>query len=227
MRRLSLCRASLVAVVAALAAAAIVPAAATAINYSHPATYSGTAASGGTVEFDVSADGAVTRFATNEVNTTCGTVSSTSTGTFPIVNDSFSRTASGTGTSFEGSFPAIQQAQGTLSLRVSVFPVSCTSDKVSWTARTSAPPPDATAPQTKISSGPSGKTGSHKATFKFKSSESGSTFECKLDAKKWSWCRSPKTYKGLKEGKHTFRVRARDAAGNVDSSPAKRSWRVT
>jgi hypothetical protein len=136
---------------AALAAGAVAPPAATAVNYSHPATYSGTAAGGGTVEFDVSADGsAVTRFATREVNTSCGMVSSTSTGTFPIVSESFSRTTSGTGTSFEGSFPAVQQAQGTLTLRIMVFPISCTSDKVSWTATTPTPPPDTTAPQTKI-----------------------------------------------------------------------------
>jgi large repetitive protein len=221
-------RFALIATVASLAVAIVVPAGAAAANVSHPATYSGTAASGGTVEFDVSADGsAVTRFATNEVTTTCGTVSSTSTGTFPIVNESFSRTTSGTGTSFEGSFPAVQQAQGTLTLRISVFPINCTSEKVSWTARTSAPPPDTTAPQTTIKSGPSGKTGSHKATFKFKSNEAGATFQCKLDGKKWASCRSPKTYKNLKDGKHTFRVKARDAAGNVDPSPAKRSWRVT
>jgi large repetitive protein len=221
-------RFALVALVASLAVAIFVPAGAEAANYSHPATYSGTAASGGTVEFDVSADGsAVTRFATNEVTTTCGTVSSTSTGTFPIVNESFSRTTSGTGTSFEGSFPALQQAQGTLTLRISVFPISCTSEKVSWTARTSAPPPDTTAPQTKISSGPSGKTGAHKAKLRFGSNEPGSTFECKLDGKRWGACRSPKTYTNLKDGRHTFRVKARDAAGNLDPTPAKRSWRVT
>lgn len=218
----------LIATVSAIVVGAVTPGVAVAANYSHPATYSGTAAAGGTVEFDVSADGsAVTRFATHEVNTSCGTVSSISTGTFPIVNESFSRTTSGTGTSFEGSFPAVQQAQGTLTLRISVFPISCTSDKVSWTATTPTPPPDTTAPQTKISSGPSSKTSSHKAKFRFGSNEPGSTFECKLDGKKWSPCRSPKIYKGLKEGKHSFRVRARDAAGNVDASPAKRSWRVT
>lgn len=219
----------LIATVAALAAGIVAPGVATAANYSHPATYSGTAASGGTVEFDVSADGgAVTRFAVNEVTTTCGTVSGTSTGSFPIVNDAFAGgSTTGTGTRFEGSFPAPQQAQGTLVLRISVFPISCTSEKVSWAAQTPTPPPDTTAPQTKITSGPSGRTSSHRTKFRFTASEPGSTFECKLDGKKWSSCRSPKAYKGLKQGKHTFRVRARDAAGNVDSSPAKRSWRVT
>jgi len=222
------CLLSIVTVLA-LAIAVVAPVGAAAANVSHPATYSGAAASGGTVELDVSADGsAVTRFATSGVTTTCGTVSGTSTGYFPIVNDAFSGgSTTGTGTRFEGSFPAPQKAQGTLVLRIFVFPINCTSEKVSWSARTSAPAPDTTAPQTKISSGPSGKTTSHKAKFRFSSNESGSKLECKLDGKKWGSCRSPKTYKGLKAGKHTFRVRARDAAGNVDPSPAKRSWRVT
>lgn len=225
--RAPLCRPHclLIAAVASLVVGITAPGvAAAAPNFSHPATYSGTAASGGTVEFDVSADGsAVTRFAVNEVSTTCGTVSGTSTGSFPIVNGSFSN-ASTSVIHFEGSFPAAQQAQGAISVHFP-FP-SCTSDSVSWSARTSAPAPDANAPQTKISSGPSGKTTSRKAKFRFGASESGSTFECKLDGKKWGACRSPKAYKKLKEGKHTFRVRARDAAGNVDSTPAKRSWRV-
>jgi hypothetical protein len=30
----------------------------------------------------------------------------------------------------------------------------------------------------------------------------------------------------VKKGKHTFEVRARDAAGNVDQSPASRSFKV-
>jgi len=34
-------------------------------------------------------------------------------------------------------------------------------------------------------------------------------FECRLDGAKWAGCKSPKTYKRLKVGKHTFRVRAK------------------
>ncbi|HEX7058389.1 MAG TPA: hypothetical protein VF176_00875 [Solirubrobacterales bacterium] len=196
-------------------------------NHSYPATYSGAAASGGTVEFDVSADGAgVTRFAISGVSTTCGTVNGTAAGVFPIANDAFSNgSPTAIGLRFNGSFPAAQQAQGTLSFRLGGFP-GCTSDNVSWTARTSTPPPDFTAPQSKINSGPSGSTESRKATFRFRSSESGSTFQCKLDRKPWQGCRSPKTYRNLKAGKHTFKVRARDSAGNVDPTPAKRTWRV-
>ena len=53
-----------------------------------------------------------------------------------------------------------------------------------------------------------------------------STFECKLDKKPFKACVSPKTVKHLDEHKHTFKVRAIDAAGNVDSSPAKDKFKV-
>lgn len=52
-----------------------------------------------------------------------------------------------------------------------------------------------------------------RVTFKFISSEAGSTFLCKLDKQAFAKCRSPKTYKNLKRGKHTFRVKARDPEG--------------
>jgi hypothetical protein len=207
-------------------ALALLPAVARAVNYSYPATYSGTAAGGGKVEFDVSASGnSVTRFATSEVATACGTISGVTTGVFPISNESFySGSATSPGIRFNGNFNAPQEARGVLSLRLA-FP-ACTSEEVSWTARTPTPPRDESPPQTKIKSGPKGDTRSTKATFKFSASESGSKFQCKLDGKAWGSCKSPKTYKGLKAGKHTFRVRARDAAGNTDQSPAKRSWHV-
>lgn len=56
-------------------------------------------------------------------------------------------------------------------------------------------------------------------------SEAGARFECKLDARPYAPCISPKTLK-LKVGKHVFRVRAVDAAGNVDGTPAKATVRV-
>jgi alpha-tubulin suppressor-like RCC1 family protein len=48
----------------------------------------------------------------------------------------------------------------------------------------------------------------------------------KLDADPFASCSSPKNYSGLSEGSHTFHVRARDIAGNVDSSPASHTWTV-
>jgi hypothetical protein len=88
------------------------------------------------------------------------------------------------------------------------------------------PAPDTTAPDTSIGSGPSGTSTSASASFSFNSSESGSTYECKLDGGSWASCSSPKSLSGLSEGAHTFYVRAKDAAGNVDASPASRTWTV-
>jgi PKD repeat protein len=80
-------------------------------------------------------------------------------------------------------------------------------------------------PQTTIISGPSGTTNSTSATFEFAASEP-STFECSLDSAPFAACSSPAFYTGLSEGSHTFRVRATDAAGNTDPTPAQRTWIV-
>jgi hypothetical protein len=64
------------------------------------------------------------------------------------------------------------------------------------------------------------------ASFRFGSLTSPpSGFECKLDAKAWSTCTSPRTYKHLKPGRHTFRVRA-FGAGGVDATPVVRKFKI-
>jgi hypothetical protein len=88
------------------------------------------------------------------------------------------------------------------------------------------PPPDTTPPQTSIIGGPAPLTTSTSANLSFSSSESGSSFECELDGAGWAGCSSPKGYAGIAVGPHQFTVRAIDATGNVDSSPATRSWTV-
>jgi hypothetical protein len=90
------------------------------------------------------------------------------------------------------------------------------------------PPPvlDTRPPNTRITSGPAGTTRSRLARFRFASTESRSTFFCRLDRGNWLPCRSPKTYRRLKPGVHTFRVRALDRAQNMDPSPVARRWRV-
>ena len=90
-----------------------------------------------------------------------------------------------------------------------------------WTVTS---PGDTTAPDTSISAGPSGTTSSTAASLSFASSESGSSFECRLDGSAWGACSSPKAYTGLAGGSHSFEVRAIDAAGNVDATPASRAW---
>ena len=97
---------------------------------------------------------------------------------------------------------------------------------LAWTIEASAPPADTTPPNTTITSGPASSTTSTSAGFAFSSSESGSSFECMLDSGSWGSCSSPKAYSGLSVGAHQFSVRAKDAAGNVDATPANQSWTV-
>jgi len=85
---------------------------------------------------------------------------------------------------------------------------------------------DDDAPDTNITSGPNGATNTDSATFEFSSTDSGSTFRCKLDGAAFNACSSPESYTGLADGSHTFQVRARDAAGNLDATPASRTFTV-
>lgn len=89
----------------------------------------------------------------------------------------------------------------------------------SWTV-------DSTPPSTTITEGPSGRSASADASFRFSSSEAGSSFECSLDDEPFDACASPVELTGLDDGAHEFRVRAIDTAGNSDSSPATRAWTV-
>jgi subtilisin family serine protease len=85
---------------------------------------------------------------------------------------------------------------------------------------------DHTRPTTTITDKPSDRTQRHTATFRFRSNEPGSFFQCKHMSGAWKSCSSPKTYRGLDEGLHRFQVRAIDKAGNVDRTPAQDSWRI-
>jgi hypothetical protein len=101
------------------------------------------------------------------------------------------------------------------------------------TTTTQTPPPPVvtaqpapTKPTVKISKGPKKTSEATTAKFKFTATPAaGATFECKLDAAKWAKCKSPKTYKKLKPGKHTFQVRAAVAGAPV-SKPAKYQFTI-
>ena len=83
---------------------------------------------------------------------------------------------------------------------------------------------DTTAPETTITSPLIGSVIGTTVTFGFTSSEPGSTFQCRLvgrDSTRTN-CTSPKAYTNLTVGtQYTFKVWAKDAAGNIDSTPAK------
>jgi hypothetical protein len=88
------------------------------------------------------------------------------------------------------------------------------------------PPPDTTPPDTTITAGPAdGSTISRAdAAFSFSSTEANSTFSCQLDGGGFSPCDWPLTYTSLPNTSHTFEVKATDAAGNTDATPARRTW---
>lgn len=92
-----------------------------------------------------------------------------------------------------------------------------------WTATNDQ---DFDPPETSITTAPGALSASAAASFSFTASEAGSSFECSLDGAAFAACSSPKAYSGLADGGHTFSVRATDAAGNVDPSPAAHTWTV-
>ena len=81
-------------------------------------------------------------------------------------------------------------------------------------------------PDTTIDSGPSGAINDSTPTFAFSASEAGSAFQCRVDSGAFAACGSPHTTAQLADGRHRLRVRARDAAGNVDPTPAVRRFAV-
>lgn len=85
---------------------------------------------------------------------------------------------------------------------------------------------DTTPPDTEISSGPADgaltKQGSPGFAY---TSEPDAVFECSIDGGQFDPCTSPSNA-AFSDGAHTFAVRAIDAAGNVDASPASRSFRI-
>ena len=93
------------------------------------------------------------------------------------------------------------------------------------------PTVDTTAPQTVIASGPAADavTRDRTPTFGFSATETGSTFQCRVDGAAFAACSGPgasHTSAALGNGRHRFEVRATDAVGNVDTTPASRAFTV-
>jgi hypothetical protein len=91
---------------------------------------------------------------------------------------------------------------------------------------------------------PSGSSGSKDRTFTFHAQDvnpttsSGTILNCRVDGGAWEECNDPDSEQytpirpgsfsltNLTEGQHTFEVRANDAAGNVDPTPASSTFYV-
>jgi hypothetical protein len=85
---------------------------------------------------------------------------------------------------------------------------------------------DATPPDATISAGPSGAIATSSTQFAFSATGGATELQCRLDGSAFAACTSPKAFTGLSNASHTFEVRALDAAGNVDPTPAARTFTV-
>ncbi len=86
---------------------------------------------------------------------------------------------------------------------------------------------DLTAPDTTILLSPAKQSTKDSAFFAYTSNEAPVSFQCNLDGAPFTACPDLGIgYANLRNGPHTFAVRAVDRAGNVDGSPATYTWRV-
>ena len=88
---------------------------------------------------------------------------------------------------------------------------------------------DTRAPRTSIAKHPPKLVRTHRRkvreAFRFRSSEAGATFVCRVDRDLPRFCRA-RISRRFEAGRHTVQVKARDAAGNVDRTPAVFHFRV-
>jgi large repetitive protein len=92
-------------------------------------------------------------------------------------------------------------------------------------------PPDTTAPDTEITEKPVDPTTERGASLSFTGTDDRTPgpelgYECRLGSQDFLSCSSPKHHAELGLGSHTFEVGAFDQAGNVDQTPATRTWTI-
>ncbi|WP_299759223.1 Ig-like domain-containing protein [uncultured Pontibacter sp.] len=85
---------------------------------------------------------------------------------------------------------------------------------------------DNAAPETTIASKPEKLSNSSLAKFSFSSNESGVTYQVSIDEGNFANAANPFTTNNLSDGEHTLSVRAVDAAGNTDATPASYTWAI-
>lgn len=113
--------------------------------------------------------------------------------------------------------PALGQANSLVSSGYRIQPGFLSA----WASRPAAIPPDTT-----ITSAPPDPDSSTTATFAFTASQAGGTFLCQLDGLAFTPCTSPHSYSALSEGRHRFRVKAVNSAGQSDPTAASHVWSV-
>ncbi|GAB3203148.1 hypothetical protein GCM10027293_31930 [Pontibacter aydingkolensis] len=87
-------------------------------------------------------------------------------------------------------------------------------------------PPDTQAPETTIVSKPDALTNSNSATFSFSSNETGVVYLASINGAAFVQVSNPYTINSLADGEHTIAVKAKDAAGNIDETPATYTWTI-
>ncbi|NEM99185.1 Ig-like domain-containing protein [Pontibacter burrus] len=87
-------------------------------------------------------------------------------------------------------------------------------------------PTDTHAPETQITAVPETLTNNRSATFRFASNELGVTYQASLNGAAFTDVSNPVTFQNISDGRHTLRVRAVDAAGNTDATPASFTWTI-
>ena len=85
---------------------------------------------------------------------------------------------------------------------------------------------DTVAPDTQLVERPPAADNSVMVEFGFRSAETNVSFDCALDSGSYAPCVSGATFGPVGDGPHSFAVRARDRAGNIDASPAIYAWTV-
>lgn len=85
---------------------------------------------------------------------------------------------------------------------------------------------DTVMPQTILMDAPPALDNSVMVHFTFDSNERNVVFDCSLDGAAYALCVSDAEVGPIGDGAHSFAVRARDRAGNVDSSPSIHAWNV-
>jgi hypothetical protein len=85
---------------------------------------------------------------------------------------------------------------------------------------------DTVSPDTTITEKPALADNSVTVRFDFTSNEMNVSFECSIDNASFTQCHSGDSFGPLGDGTHTFSVRAKDRAGNVDATPAAYAWTI-